>query len=114
MNPPMFTMPWAVPRVALGLNVLAKSNPTIEPGPPAEITTTRTTSSHRGARPGSARMTVHMTALLAMIVSTIHDRRCGYRPVRMPMKMPAQIAETTEIVNSKPAVCADWPWATVR
>ena len=48
-KPPMLTMPWAVPRVALGLNVRAKSKPTIEPGPPTEMTTISTTSSHSGA-----------------------------------------------------------------
>ena len=69
-NPPMLTMPWAVPSVALGLNVRAKSNPTIDPGPPIEMTTTRTISSHSGARPGRASTTVHTRALLAMIAST--------------------------------------------
>ena len=60
----MLTMPCAVPSVALGLKVRAKSKPTIEPGPPTEITTIRTTSSHSGARPGSASTTVHARALL--------------------------------------------------
>ena len=45
----MLTMPWAVPSVALGLNVRAKSKPTIEPGPPTEMTMTSSVSSHSGA-----------------------------------------------------------------
>ena len=63
MKPPMLTMPDAVPSVARGLNVRAKSNPTIDPGPPTEMTTTRTTSSHSGARPGSASTTVQTSGV---------------------------------------------------
>ena len=48
-KPPMLTMPAAVPSVALGLKVRAKSKPTIEPGPPTEMTTISTTRSQRGA-----------------------------------------------------------------
>ena len=68
---------WAVPRVARGLNVRAKSNPTIDPGPPTEITTTKTVSSHSGARAENARTTVQIAVLLTMIPSTIHDLRRG-------------------------------------
>lgn len=113
-NPPMFTMPWAVPSVVLGLKVRAKSNPTIEPGPPIEITTIRTTSSHSGARLGRASTTVQIRALLAMIARTRCDRRCGWRPVRIPMTIPAVMAAATEIVSSEPATVVDTPCATVR
>ena len=92
----------------------AKSNPTIEPGPPTEITTIRTTSSHSGARSGSASTTVHASALLAMMPSTSRDRRCGSGPVKMPTTMPDEMAATTEIVSRAPAAPVDRPWATVR
>ncbi len=114
MKPPMLTMPCAVPSVALGLKVRAKSKPTIDPGPPTEMTTTRTTSSHSGARPGSASTTVQTSALLAMMASTRRDRRCGWRPVKMPISTPDEIAATTETVSSVPAIADDTPWATVR
>ena len=85
MNPPMLTMPCAVPSVALGLKVRAKSKPTIDPGPPTEMTTTSSVSSHSGAAVGSASTTVHIAALLAMMASTKRDRRCGRRPVNTPI-----------------------------
>ena len=103
MKPPMLTMPDAVPSVARGLKVRAKSNPTIDPGPPTEMTTTRTTSSQSGARPGRASTTDQMTALLAMMQSTSRDLRCGWRPVKMPIRMPAEMAATTEMVSRVPA-----------
>jgi hypothetical protein len=78
------------------------------------MTTMRTTSSQSGARWGRASTTVHTRALLAMIASTTHDRRCGCRPVKMPIAMPAKIAATTEIVSNAPATPTDCPWATVR
>ena len=49
-----------------------------------------------------------------MIASTSRDRRCGRRPVKMPMTMPARIAATTDRLSSVPATCGDSPWATVR
>ena len=110
----MLTKPWAVPRVALGLNVRAKSKPTIEPGPPTEITRISTRSSHSGARSGRANTTVQASALLAMIANTIRERRFGYRPVTMPITMPEEMAATTDAVSRAPVTPVDRPWATVR
>src|SRR6476620_11630751 len=100
MKPPMLTIPDAVPSVA--------------PGRPTEITTTRTTSSHSGARPGSASTIVHATALLAMMLSTRRDLRCGRRQVKIPTRTPEEMAATTETVSRVPATVEDRPWATVR
>ncbi len=114
MNPPMLMMPVAVPRVRLGLNVRAWSKPTIEPGPPMEITMINTTSNHSGAGPGSASTTAQMAALLAMMPSTSHDRRCGLRAVMMPIRIPAAMAAATDTVSNAPAVPRESPCASVR
>ena len=109
----MLTMPCAVPSVALGLKVRAKSKPTIDPGPPTEMTTTRTISSHSGAGPGSVSTMVQMVALAAMMNRTNLDRRCGNRPHRMPSTTPAAMAVTTDTVSNMPATPRVWPCAVV-
>src|SRR5665647_2406200 len=85
-KPPTLTIPVALPRRVGGLKVRARSNPTIEPGPPTASTTTRTTSSHRGARPGQR----STTAQVAMIEPTIHrtrvDREYGQRVTNAPIR----------------------------
>jgi hypothetical protein len=48
------------------------------------------------------------------MANTMRDRRCGMRPVAMPMTMPAEMAANTDTVSSAPAIPADCPWATVR
>src|SRR5450756_68108 len=83
-KPPTLTIPVALPRRVGGLKVRARSNPTIEPGPPTASTTTRTTSSHRGARPGQT----STTAQTVMMEPTIHrisvDREYGQRVTNPP------------------------------
>ena len=49
-----------------------------------------------------------------MMASTRRDRRCGSRPVKIPMTMPDEMAATTEIVSRTPAAPGERPWATVR
>ena len=49
-----------------------------------------------------------------MMASTSRDRRCGRRPVKMPMTMPDTIAATTDRLSSVPATWTDSPCATVR
>src|SRR5450756_3177889 len=85
-NPPTLTIPLALPRRVGGLKVRARSNPTIEPGPPTASTTTRTTRSHSGARPGHR----STTPQIAMIAPTIHrtrvDREYGHRVTKAPIR----------------------------
>ena len=50
-KPAGLTMLCATPRLVLGFEVRAMSKPTTEPGPSAASTTTKTTSSQRGAGP---------------------------------------------------------------
>src|SRR5450756_2414068 len=84
-KPPTLTIPLALPRRVGGLKVRARSNPTIEPGPPTASTTTRTTRSHSGARPGQS----STTAQIAMMEPTIHrirvDREYGQRVTNPPI-----------------------------
>ena len=75
---------------------------------------TSSVSSHSGAAEGSASTTVQIAALLAMMASTSRDRRCGRRPVKMPMTMPDRIAATTDRLSSVPATWTDSPCPTVR
>ena len=71
----------ATPRLALGLEVRAMSNPTTEPGPSAASTTTSTTSSHSGAGPDRPSTAVQTVTFAAMMPSSSHDRRSGCRTV---------------------------------
>ena len=48
-KPPTLTKPLARPDASFGMNVRARSKPTIEAGPPVAIRQTSTTSIHIGA-----------------------------------------------------------------
>src|SRR3954468_15729277 len=85
MKPPVLTMPEALPMRVGGLKVRATSKPIIEPGPPTAMSTTRTTSSHSGARPGQSSTTVHAAIAAATIQSTRVLRENGKRMVKVPM-----------------------------
>src|SRR6476469_8059729 len=84
-NPPTLTMPVALPSRVGGLNVLARSKPTMEPGPPTAVTTTRTTSTGRGARPGHRSTTAHTVMIAATIARIRVDRENGYLVTKPPM-----------------------------
>jgi DNA-binding LacI/PurR family transcriptional regulator len=76
-NPPRLTMLCATARFALGFDVRAMSNPTTEPGPPADSTSTM--SSQIGAGPGSRRIAVQTATSAASTPSSSHERRIGCR-----------------------------------
>ena len=79
------------------------------------MTTISTTSSHSGALTGSASTTVHARALLAMIASTSRDRRCGWRPVKMPIDdARARWRRRPRSSAARPPTPVDRPCATVR
>ena len=73
----MLTMLCATPRFERGLEVRAMSNPITEPGPPADSTTMSSTSSQRGAGPGSIRTAVQVSASATTNPSSSRDRRIG-------------------------------------
>ena len=110
----MLTIPTAVPWRWCGLNVLAKSNPIIEPGAPSASTTTSSTSNHRGAGGGTSSTAVHTAAVPTMTASTSHDRCSGRRAVNSPNNGPAMIPTATNSVSSALASAAVKPWPATR
>src|SRR5262245_47536263 len=73
-KPPTLTNPLARPDASFGMNVRARSKPTIDAGPPVAIRQTSTTSIHIGAGVDRARTTAHQNAIAATIASTNHER----------------------------------------
>src|SRR3954452_16136832 len=73
-KPPTLTKPLARPDASFGMNVRARSKPTIEAARPAAIRQTSTTSIHIGAGVERARTTAHPNAIAATITSTNHER----------------------------------------
>src|SRR5665648_1219616 len=113
-KPPTLTIPLALPRRVGGLNVRARSNPTIEPGPPTARTTTRTTRIHIGARPGQR----STTAQVAMIALTIHrtrvDREYGQRVTNAPTRGLVTTAVTVMSMSRLLAALAVRPCPETR
>src|SRR3954451_24488345 len=73
-KPPTLTKPLARPDASFGMNVRARSKPTIEAGPPVAIRQTRTTSIHNGAGVDRARTTAQPHAIAPTITRTNHER----------------------------------------
>ena len=73
-NPPTFTTPFARPVASTGVNVRARSKPTIEAGPPVAMAQTRSTSNHSGDGSGRARTAPQTSAITATTASTIRER----------------------------------------
>src|SRR5665648_605772 len=113
-KPPTLTRPVDVPSRSAGLNVRAKSKPMADAGPLMPSTTTSTTSSHSGLRPGCSRTAAQAIAVATAIVSTIHERRSGCRPVSTPMAGPETTVAATLTLIRTPACVALRPCAEVR
>ena len=70
----MLTKPLARPEASTGMNVRARSKPTIDAGPPVAIRQTSTTSIHIGAGVDRISTAVQPSAIATTIPSTMHER----------------------------------------
>ena len=113
-KPPTLTTPLALPCRSAGFQVRAKSKPIIEPGPLVPRTTTSTTSSHSGARPGHSSTTLHVLAVRTRIEKTSTERRSGQRPHSRPSSGPMPMPTSTSSDSSDAAVPGESPCPTTR
>jgi hypothetical protein len=94
--------------------VRAKSNPIIDPGPPAESPRTSRISNQIGARPGQTSTAVHSSVVPATMTRTNSERRRGKRWASTPRIGPQTIPANANRLSSLPATCAEVPCAWIR
>lgn len=91
------------------MNDRAKSNATIDPGPPTPTTTTSSSSKANGASPGQASTAVQTATIAPTIPRTRSERWYGRFATSHPTMGPETIVATVSTVSSTPAVVGEAP-----